>query len=243
MADVTTQVKTSLNSLMNEFTAITHNLANVSTSGYKRNCGMFSEQLSALLNDGEVSEDVTGLNSAYDFSQGSLNQTGGKLDLALYGDGFFKIETPDGALYTRNGMFNLNQNGEVVDTQGRMVSGENGAIILPTGTTVSDLSVSSDGTISDGATTLGKLKIVDLGEAKDTLVPVGMNCFKTSEDVRETDAENVVVKQGYLETSNVKVVEELVNMITVSRLYQANMKILSKKSENGKKLMSLAMGG
>lgn len=241
MTDVKTQINASLNSLMNEFSSITHNLANVSTVGYKRQFSAFSKELAALQDAGDNQESFD-ISTAFDFSQGSITETGRKLDVALYGEGFFKIETPDGALYTRNGMFHVNQNGQVVDSEGRMVAGDRGAIVIPSSVSLSQVNVSSDGTISAGATAIDKFKIVDFEDNKGSLVPAGMNCYESKSEIDPKDAENAVVKQGYLESSNVKVVDELVNMIQVSRMYQANMKFLNKQGENGKSIMNVAMG-
>ena len=241
MPDANAQIKASLNSLTNEFSAITHNLANASTVGYKRKFSQFSKELMALQGVDSKEEDRVDMNAAFDLSQGSITETGRQLDLALYGDGFFKIETPDGALYTRNGMFHVNHNGQLVDSQGRMVSGQSGAISIPSTVSLSEVNVSSDGSVSDGKVSIDRLTIVDFKDDKNKLIPAGMNCFSVPDEIEGKEAENVIVKQGYLESSNVKVVEELVNMITVSRLYEANMKFLAKKSENGESIMGVAM--
>ena len=242
MTDINTQVKNSLTNLMSEFDAITHNIANVSTVGYKRRFSDIAKEL--MQNQGLVDAEDSDIFGAatFDFSQGSLKETGSKLDLALYGEGFFKIETPEGAYYTRNGMFHLNQNGQLVDSQGRMVSAESGTIVVPSTSNLSNIHVASDGTISDGETTIGQIKIVSFGDKMNELIPVGMNCFSCPDDVDELKPESAVVKQGYLESSNVQVVDELVDMIAVSRLYQANMKFITTKSDNGKNIMNVAMG-
>ena len=241
MTDINTQVKASLDALMSEYTSITHNIANVSTVGFKRQFNAVSKELAALQGGGDE-QSYFNIKTSFDFSQGSVTETGRSMDVALFGDGFFKIETPDGTLYTRNGMFHVNQNGQVVDSEGRMVAGERGAIIIPSTASISDLTISSDGSIQDGTTTIDKLKIVDFGEEVNKLVPAGMNCYASKSNLDPKDAANAVVKQGYLESSNVQIVDELVNLIQVSRLYQSNMKFLTTKSDNGKSIMSVAMG-
>jgi len=244
MSEITEQVGPSLDALMQEFYIITHNLANVSTVGYKRICNAFSESLKAQ----EAGEETylpgsVDLSSAFDFSQGSISETGRPLDFALYGKGFFVIETPEGPLYTRNGMFRTNQNGQIVDCNGRTVAGETGPIVIPNGVGLSQLNVSSDGTLSAGGATIGKFRLVDFGDNENKLVPVGSNCFEMpDENIEPAAAEHIVVKQGYQESSNVKMIDELVDMIMVARLYEANMKLVSAQSETAKSIMGIAMG-
>ena len=144
----------------------------------------------------------------------------------MYGKGFFIIETPEGPLYTRNGMFRTNSNGQIVDSEGRTVAGEAGPIMIPAGVGLSQLSVASDGSISAGGTAIGRFSIVDFGADEDKLVPAGANRYRMPEEgIVPVAAEQIVVKQGYLESSNVKMVDELVDMIMdmimVSRLYEA----------------------
>jgi flagellar basal-body rod protein FlgF len=244
MADATTQISSSTDALMQEFNIITHNLANVSTVGYKRICNAFTKALEAQGTAGATySPESIGLNSALDFSQGTIVETGRPLDLALYGKAFFVIETPAGPLYTRNGTFHTNQNGQIVDSNGRIVAGEAGPISIPSGAALSQLSIASDGTISAGQTVIGKFRLANFADNENKLVPAGASCFKLlDETVQPTPAENVVVKQGYQEASNVEMIDELVNMIIVSRLYEANMKLLSAQKETSSSIMNVAMG-
>lgn len=240
MSEITNQVGTSITALMREFNIITHNMANISTVGYKRVCNSFSKAM-----DGTTPSDSTGtvdLTSAFDFSQGNITDTGRPLDFALMGDGFFIIETTKGPVYTRNGMFMTNADGRIVDTNGRSVSGEDGVITLPPTTSLSEVHVSSDGRISAGGALIGKFRIVDFNDKEAELLPAGGSCFEAPKDIRPGLAENIVVKQGYLEASNVKMVDELVDMIMVQRLYEANMKFITGKKEATSSLISLAMG-
>ena len=237
MSGITEQVLPSIDALMQEFYIITHNLANVSTVGYKRRCNAFSRSLEAQGSDWETySPGIIELDSAFDFSQGSITQTGRTLDLAVYGKGLFVIETPEGPLYTRNGMFRTNPNGQIVDS-------EAGPIMIPAGVGLSELSVASDGSISAGGTAIGRFSIVDFGADEDKLVPAGANRYRMPEEgIVPVAAEQIVVKQGYLESSNVKMVDELVDMIMVSRLYEANMKVVSSQTQTSSSIMSVAMG-
>ena len=244
MSEITSQVSSSIDALMQEYEIITHNLANVSTAGFKRRCNAFSK---ALEEQGSPDQTYTPgtveLNTSLDFSQGNLTETSRKLDFALMGKGFFVIETPDGPLYTRNGVFSTNQNGQIVDMNGRTVAGESGPITIPNNVAISELFVTSDGTISAQGTTIGKFRLVDFGDNQDKLASVGDNCYMTTEEgIEPTAAENVIVKQGFQEASNVQIIEELVDMIMVSRLYEANMEFLSASKDASSSLISAAMG-
>ncbi|MHC4790484.1 MAG: flagellar hook-basal body protein [Planctomycetota bacterium] len=244
MSDITTQVSSTIDALTQEFNIITHNLANVSTVGYKRICNAFSRSLEARKQG--IEEYIPGeidLNSAIDFSQGSVVHTGRPLDFALYGKGFFVIETPEGPLYTRNGIFLINQNGQIVDSQGRIVSGQGGPITIPAGIGQSQINVSSDGSISAAGTAIGKFRLVVFGDNENQLIPAGGNCFLMPQaDIQPVTAENIVVKQGYQEASNVQMIYELVDMIMVTRLYEANMQTVSAADQASSSILGVAMG-
>jgi flagellar basal body rod protein FlgG len=244
MAEIIDQISPSIDALMQEFYIITHNLANVSTTGYKRRCNAFSRSLEAQgAGEETYSPGEIDLNSVFDFSQGSITATGRPLDFALYGKGFFVIETPEGPLYTRNGMLHRNQNGQIVNSEGNTVAGEAGPITIPADVGLSQLNVSSDGSISAGGTTIGKFKFVDFKDDENKLVPAGAGCFvMPDENVVPAAAENIVVKQGYQETSNVKLVDELVDMIMVSRLYEASMQFVSAEQQTLNSIIGVAMG-
>ncbi len=243
MSEITTQVGLTLDGLTREFDIITHNLANSSTAGYKRRCNTVSKSLAA---QGVVTTTESGgevdLKTTVDFSQGSSVETGRKLDFALWGKGFFVIETPEGPLYTRSGMFRLDRNNQIVDTAGRIVAGEGGPISIPPNVGLSQVYVSSDGGISAGGKRAGKFRLVDFEESEKELIASGFNCFQAPEDTVPKTAENLVVRQGFQEGSNVKLVDELVDMMMVSRLYEANMKFILAKQDTTKSIIGVAMG-
>jgi flagellar basal-body rod protein FlgF len=244
MSETIEQVSASIDALTREFEIVTHNLANASTVGYKRRCNAFAKSLEAQKTAAETySPGAADLNAVFDFSQGNVVQTDRPLDFALYGKGFFVIETPEGPLYSRNGMFSTNQNGQIVDSQGRTVAGQAGPIMVPNNVGISQLNISSDGTIYAGNTTIGKFSLVEFGDDQSKLVPAGESCYRMLEqEIEPVAAENIVVKQGYQEASNVKIVDELVDMIMVSRLYEANMKFITARKDASSDLMSVAMG-
>jgi len=243
MSEIMPQVSSSINALMREFEIIANNLANVSTVGYKRRCNAFLKSLEAQKAGTETySPGNIELKSALDFSQGNIAKTGRPLDFALFGKGFFVIETPKGPLYTRNGVFHTNQNGQIIDSQERIVAGQAGPITIPSDVEIPQVSVSSDGNISAGGTTIGTFQLVDFEDNEAKLVPTGESCYRMpDEKIQPIAAENIVVRQGCQEVSNVKIIDELVDMIMVSRLYEANMKFIGARREVASSIISAAM--
>ncbi len=242
MSEIMPQVSSSINALMREYETITNNLANVSTAGYKRRCNAFSKSLQGQMSgaDKYLAGSID-LNSSLDFSQGNLSETGRTLDFAIYGKGFFVIETPDGPLYTRNGIFQTNQNGQIIDLQGRIVAGDAGPITIPNNM-ISQVSVSSDGNISASGIPIGKFQLVDFEDNENKLVPTGDSCYRMPDkNIQPAASENIIVKQGSREVSNVKMIEELVDMIMVTRLYEANMKFIAARKEVASSITSAAM--
>jgi flagellar basal body rod protein FlgG len=242
MSAITDQVSTTIDALTQEFNIIAHNLANVSTVGFKRRCNAFSKSLEAQAPE-SYSPGTIDLNSVFDFSQGSIVETGRRLDFALHGKGFFVIETPEGPRYTRNGIFSINQNNQIVDSLGRIVAGQAGPITIPGNIGISQLNLANDGTISAGETAIGKFSLVDFNDNENKLIPTGDSCYLMPDpNIQPTEAQNIIVKQGYQEASNVQIIDELVDMILVSRLYEANMDSLTAEQQASGSLMSVAMG-
>lgn len=242
MSDIISNVSSTLSGLSQEFHTVTQNMANIETVGYKRKYNTFSQALAAKGVGGgvEVGSGVE-VDSVVDFTQGGLVETGRSLDFALTGKGFFEVETPNGKVYTRNGMFRLDPNGQLVDTAGRVVAGEAGPITVPLNVGLSQINVSTDGNISADGVSIGRFKLVDFGDRENELEPVGTNAFRAPEDARGVAATGLSVKQGFKESSNVQMVEELVNMMMVSRLYEANMQFVNVRRDAAKSIIDLAM--
>jgi flagellar basal-body rod protein FlgF len=234
------QLGASVDALEKAFDIIAHNMANVSTVGYKRRCDSFTQALAA---QGEGSEGTAGAApGAYDLSQGTLVPTGRTLDVGLYGKGFFVIESPEGPLYTRHGTFQTNANGQIVDTMGRLVAGTGGPLMVPPGIDLSQVQIDTAGRVSAGKVPLGQFRLVEFGDKDRQLVGAGASCFRAPTSAAPKEAANTTVRQGYEEASNVKLVDELVKMITVSRLYEANMKLTTVNRDNSSSAISVAMG-
>ncbi len=233
MDDLTALIGSSMESLTLSLRATSHNIANINTIGYKRLEGSFAAAL-----EGEMGAEKE---PSLDFSQGAITQTGRSLDLAINGKGFFVIETPDGKLYTRNGTFAINSNGQLVDTSGRTVAGASGQITIPSTVSPAGVNVSTDGQVTAGGQTVGQLELVAFDDTS-VLRPVGLSCFQSAGADEPAAATEARIQQGYLEGSNVSAVEELVRLITITRLYQGNVKSMQAQSQGKDKLMQVAMG-
>lgn len=241
MTDSVNNVSASLEGLSRRYEAISHNLANSSTPAFKRQCVSFKQMLTAAASGAGgtgSAATVQGL-SGIDFSQGGLEQTDRPLDFALSGKGFFALETPQGTLYTRSGTFTMNSNRQLVNSAGLLVAGQAGPIVLPPNSSMADVRVSPEGEIVAGGASLGQLKIVDFAQTAD-LTPIGSGCFRAPAAAATVPADGTV-RQGYREMSNVNVAQELVDLIKVTRLYEANLKTISATDERMKDLIQVAM--
>ncbi|MCF7972287.1 MAG: flagellar basal-body rod protein FlgF [Phycisphaerae bacterium] len=243
MSDIAAIISARSEALSLEFETIAHNLSNVSTNGYKRRINAFSK---ALEEQGAETMDESGYDQAakystYDFTQGRMIETGRQLDVALSGKGFFVIETPDGPLYTRNGMFRINSDSQLVDSEGRVVAGESGPITLPAATSLDQISVARNGTISADGLPVGQLRLVDFKENETKLVSAGLNCFAAPEGLEADPADALSVHQGFQEGSNVQLYEEMVDMMMVTRMYEANMRFSKVGSDTTQSLINLAL--
>ena len=217
--DITTIVQNALTQEM-KFQNITNHLANASTTGFKADILSFDEELQA--------------HSTVDFSQGDIRETGNVLDLALSGDGFFKIQTQQGIRYTRNGTFSLNRNNILVTENGDQVMGENGPISIQG----SNVQINENGEVSVDNDQVGKLSIVTFS-SKENLIKEGESLFEyTGEATDETSSETALVKQGSLEMPNTILVIEMTKMVETMRTYESYMKVLQTFDEVDTKLIS-----
>ncbi len=247
MSDSIGQTASSLEGLVQQYRTIARNMANVSTIGYKRRQGLFTQSLQSWEAAGGSPQGNANLSSgkitvrdAVDFSQGRMVNTARPLDLALDGKGFFVIETPQGELYTRNGAFRVNPEGQIVDFSGRTVAGKAGPIVIPSGASSLEVKVSRYGQISAGGQRIGELKLTDC-EDPTVLTPAGASIFRAPSSARQIPPAKIVVYQGFQEASNVNIVEELVDLITVARLYEANVKTIRVEDDRMKNLLQVAM--
>ena len=252
--------KTGMQAQQTQLDNISHNLANVATNGYKRSHAVFEDLIyqnlrQAGANSTEQTTLPTGLQvglgvrpvaTARIFSQGNLQQTSNNLDLAIKGDGFFQIQLPDGTnAYTRDGSFQLNANGQMVTSNGyTLLPG----ITIPTN--AQSLTIGADGTVSvtlpgQAATqTIGQIQLANFVNPAG-LDPKGHNLFAetAASGTPNTGAPNAnglgALQQGFVETSNVNVVEELVQMIQTQRAYELNSKAVQTSDQMLQKLSQI----
>lgn len=227
---------------------IANNLANVNTTGYKKDVAVFRtfpEMLLWRLTDADKSQAkaaaaeqapkpaligsmgtgvrVDGIFQVH--SLGALRQTGATLDLALGGEGFFVVSTPQGERYTRNGSFSLDEEGYIVTTEGRRVLGRRGAIRVEG----KDVQVDARGGVRVDGRLADTLRIVDFAD-RNSLTKQGDSLFAGPQPVN-LGPDRFRVLQGYLEQSNVNPVSEMVNMITAMRSYEANQKAIQAEDQ------------
>lgn len=240
--------KTGLDAQQTRMSVTSHNLANVSTTGFKKGRAVFEDLLYQNVRQvgGSTSQDTvapTGLSlgtgvrvvaTEKQYSQGNMQQTGNSLDVAVNGRGFFQLLLPDGTMgYTRDGDFEVNPQGELVTSSGYRVQP---GITIPDG--VQSITIGKDGVVTaqvagdSQPTQIGTLQLVDFINPAG-LQPKGENILVESgaSGAPQTGTPGLnglgVIEQGSLEASNVNVVEELVNMIETQRAYEMNSKAIS----------------
>ena len=224
---------------------VTNNLANASTTGFKREgltSKSFDQMLTVKLNDlsvpylnegiGKKSLGVKIGENYTDYSQGSFKETGNTYDLALAGNGFFTISYTDkkgntSEKYTRDGEFTMDSEGYLRTLEGDYVQGEGGNIMIPVET--SEVSIRDNGDIYADGEYVDSLRIVDF-EDYNNIEKFGENLYNVVDGATETES-TAAVKQGYLEMSNINVVKEMVEMITISRAYESNQKLIQTEDD------------
>jgi flagellar basal-body rod protein FlgF len=219
--------------LRQQVDVIANNVANLSTAGFRREELAFATHVERLDLPGDSLALAKVAATHTDLSPGALERTGNPFDFAIDGAGFFAVETAAGTRYTRDGRFSTNQLGELVTTTGHRVLDDGGApILIPA--QVSDLTLSSDGTLSapDG-TPLGVLGVRDLPEGFLRREADGL--FATAVEPEPALAARVV--QGFVEGSNVNPVRELTDLIEAQRAYERGRAMLDSEDERIRRMI------
>ncbi|GAW31229.1 flagellar basal-body rod protein FlgF [Carboxydocella sp. JDF658] len=221
---------------------IANNMANVNTAGFKRDetvVEAFPQLLLSRLNDpgipgaakGEIRPLVGGLGTGARlqavlpiFTQGPLRQTEAPLDVAIAGDGFFVVQTPAGEAYTRNGAFQLDEQGYLVTSAGYRVLGQGGPIRVQPG---SKVVIDEQGQVTANGQPVGKLRVVAFANPQ-ALQKLGDSLFQGT---GATPLAEPVLRPGFLEQSNVNPVLEMVNMLTAMRTYEAGQKTIQAEDQ------------
>ena len=252
--------KTGMEAQQTQLDAISNNLANSATNGYKKSRVVFEDLMyqnirQAGANSSEQTTLPTGLQvglgtravaNVRSFTQGNLQQSSNPLDVAVQGNGFFEVQMPDGTTgYTRDGSFQLNAQGQVVTNNGYLL---NPGITVPAN--AQSVTIGNDGTVSvtlPGSAqpqTLGQIALASFVNPAG-LEPKGQNLFAetAASGAPATGAPGSnslgTLRQGFVETSNVNVVEELIGMIQTQRAYELNSKAIQTSDQMLQKLGQL----
>ena len=215
---------------------VANNLANIETNGFKRSNVAFNQhmvaeqakqrnQIKDPLPKGEIKSYV-------EFTQGPIKQTANPLNFALEGSGFFTIQTPDGPAFTRDGAFTMNDEGYLVTMDGDFVMGSYGPIRLDGKT----FSISDHGDIVVDNIVMDKFEIMNFNITD--LIQRGGNLYFPRNEFVDHIEPNALVLQGYVESSNVNIVQEMIAMIAVNKQYQANEKAIRTNDEALQKSVS-----
>ena len=212
--------------LMHEMQTIANNIANASTTGYRQEGVLFSEFVVGTEGGPSLSMARGNVRNT-SYVQGNLTQTGGQLDFAIEGDGFFLVETPDGERVTRAGSFSLSAAGDLVTLDGYNVLDAGGApIFIPPDATA--VNVGGDGTISAEGQLLGQLGVVQPLNPRD-LIREGGVLFRPETPLEP--AEDARVIQGHVESSNVDTMLQVSRMVEAQRAYELGQSFLDAENE------------
>jgi flagellar basal-body rod protein FlgF len=233
MDQVAITAASGLRARMQELDMLANNLANSGTGGFKLDREFYSlfpaGEGGAI--EGESDTTLPVIQKQWtDFSQGTLQLTGNPLDMAISGKGFFAVNGPSGTLYTRNGSFKVSADGTLTTQEGYAVSGSNGPIQVPE---KSPITVGSDGTLSQGGTSLGTLELVNFADPS-SLGKMG-NSYFTAGAQKPTPTTDVEITQGAVEGSNVTPAESAVRLVGVMRQFEMLSKAIALTSDMDKK--------
>lgn len=207
-----------LDSRMKNLEIVANNLANINTTGFKREVP-FSEVMNQA--------GQTRIQKVVDYSQGTLTQTSNPLNMAISGKGFFVVQTPNGNELTRNGNFQIDSNGFLTDEQGNRVLGRNGQINLLSYSLDKNqqVTVSNTGLLKVGDNIVDTLMIAQPVDPQD-ITRTGGTDFLSNAGIKPADENNFQVKQGYLEESNVNPIKEMEEMIQLNTEYGSASKMI-----------------
>jgi flagellar basal-body rod protein FlgF len=209
--------------LQRELAVVANNVANVDTAGFKVESLMVqtdTEKLSGAGGDGAPPSVNFALDAgvARDFGQGALKQTGAPLNMAIEGEGFFKVQTPAGERYTRDGRFGMDATGRIVTASGQPVQGDGGDITLDPAK--GPPMIAPDGTISQEGQIVGKVAVVTFTSLA-ALAKDGDGLYRNVSNLQPQPADKIRVQQGMLEASNVEPITQITRLIEVTRAYES----------------------
>lgn len=214
---------------------VANNIANSSTTGYKREGILFDSYLKQISGGGINSTSYVYDRATYrDATPGTFTSTGNPLDLAIQGKGYFQVQTPQGVQYTRNGAFRLDSQGQLVTEQGQPVLSDGGQpLTFPDD--AYDITIGADGFITAQSGTgttraqLGKLGVVSFAN-DDQMQPTGAGLLTTTQTPIPPDTGAGTIIQGSLEGSNVNPIAEITDLIQIQRAYEQATNIISNEN-------------
>ena len=218
--------------LKRQMDVVANNLANMNTAGYKAGSLLFEEHLMPVARMNDLTGQDKRLSYVLDgaiyrsFHEGAFEQSGNELDVAISGDGWLVVDTPDGERYTRNGQLKLDAEGQLVTPSGYPVLGDGGSIIF--GPEENGIEIAKDGTISTSQGLKDRLRVVQF-DNNNALKKEGETLFSTRQQPEL--AEDVRVLQGVVEKSNVQPISELTRMIETVRAYTNISQMLSREQD------------
>ena len=225
--------------LERQMDVVANNVANINTNGFKADRSLFEEYLrSGAHEDNFVRSDrrvsfVQDRGTFKDLAAGSTEQTKNPLDISIDGRGFLAVQTAAGERYTRDGGLQINNQGQLVTAGGNLVLGTSGPIVFQP--TDKQINIAADGnvTVIEGSgrvdTVRGKLRVVSFQDAQK-LVKEGANLYSADQGAAQPDT-NSVVRQGFVEKSNVNSVHEMSRMIEITRTYTQISALLQQQSD------------
>lgn len=218
--------------LMAEMRAVANNIANAGTTGFRRTDVVFTEHIDATP-EGESVSMAVARGGSIDLTQGAIAYTGGTYDLAIEGEGFFLLETPQGQRLTRAGTFSPDAAGNLATPAGHAVLSPGGApVTIPAA--AGDIVISTDGTVTADGQPVGQIGLVRPEETR-TLKSEPGPMFATEAEL--LPVEGATIRQGHLESSNVNAVMEITRMIEVQRAYELGQAFLDRESDRRSKLV------
>ncbi|MEW6725555.1 MAG: flagellar hook basal-body protein [Bacillota bacterium] len=205
-----------------------HNIANASTTGFRRQSVSLQEghPAAASADAGGLYPGVTVVGPFTDFAPGAVVSTGGALDFAIRGEGFFAVQQGDETLYTRNGAFRLDAEGYLAVPSGARILGEAGPIQSES----RDIKILADGTVKVSGQIVDKISIVTFSDNNE-LARVSDDLYRAGAGTEPQSAERSVLIPGALEAPNVDLATEFVELIQASRAYSANLKAVQAEDE------------
>lgn len=210
-----------------EMDAVANNIANISTTGFRRESMIFSEYVAALGPEASSVSMASARGRQTHLMQGELTGTGGTFDFAIEGEGFFRIETPQGDRLTRAGSFTPNEAGELATNRGHRLLDIGGApVFVPP--QARDISLAPDGTLAADGQPIARLGLFEPVDGAGMLREGGA-MFRVDGDI--VPVAEPTIKQGFLEGSNVDPVAEIARMIEVQRAYELGQSFLDREDE------------